>query len=48
VFNFDIDPLQKHRLLSGLDEIALTLQNADKIRMFEERHRVRQPWLFSK
>ncbi len=48
VFNFDIDPLQKHRLLSGLDEIALTLQNADKIRMFEAQHRERQPWLFSK
>ncbi len=48
VFNFLIDPLQKHRLLSGLDEIALTLQNADKIRMFEAQHRERQPWLFSK
>ncbi|HWN30580.1 MAG TPA: 3-isopropylmalate dehydratase small subunit [Burkholderiales bacterium] len=48
VFKFEIDPLQKHRLLSGLDEIELTLQNADKIRMFEERHRERQSWLFSK
>ena len=48
VFNFHIDPLQKHRLLSGLDEITLTLQNADKIRMFEAQHRERQPWLFSK
>ncbi|MGH8754198.1 MAG: 3-isopropylmalate dehydratase small subunit [Burkholderiales bacterium] len=48
VFKFDIDPLQKHRLLSGLDEIGLTLQNADKIRIFEAQHRARQPWLFSK
>lgn len=48
VFKFEIDPRQKHRLLSGLDEIELTLQNADKIRMFEERHRERQSWLFSK
>ena len=48
VFKFDIDPLQKHRLLSGLDEIGLTLQNADRIRMFEAQHRERQPWLFSK
>ena len=48
VFKFDIDPLQKHRLLSGLDEIGLTLQNADKIRMLEAQHRERQPWLFSK
>ena len=48
VFKFDIDPLQKHRLLSGIDEIGLTLQNAEKIRMFEAQHRERQPWLFSK
>ena len=48
VFKFDIDPLQKHRLLSGLDEIGLTLQNADKIRVFEAQHHERQPWLFSK
>ena len=48
VFKFEIDPLQKHRLLSGLDEIELTLQNAEKIRMFEAQHRERQPWLFSK
>ena len=48
VFKFEIDPPQKHRLLSGLDEIELTLQNADKIRTFEERHRERQSWLFSK
>jgi 3-isopropylmalate/(R)-2-methylmalate dehydratase small subunit len=48
VFKFDIEPLQKHRLLSGLDEIGLTLQHVDKIKMFEVQHRERQPWLFSK
>ncbi len=47
VFKFDIEPLQKHRLLTGLDEIGMTLQSADKIRKFETRHRERQPWLFS-
>jgi 3-isopropylmalate/(R)-2-methylmalate dehydratase small subunit len=46
-FFFDIDPFRKHCLLNGLDEIGLTLQQADRIRVFEERHRVAQPWLFA-
>jgi len=44
---FDIDPFRKHCLLNGLDEIGLSLQNADKIRAFEAKHRAAQPWLFS-
>ena len=32
---FEIDPDIKHRLLNGLDEIALTLQHADEIAAFE-------------
>jgi 3-isopropylmalate/(R)-2-methylmalate dehydratase small subunit len=46
-FKFNIDPHQKYCLLSGLDEIGLTLQHADKIRAFEAQHLARQPWLFS-
>ena len=46
-FTFDIDPLRKHCLLNGLDEIGLTLQLADKIRLFEEQHRAAYPWLFA-
>ena len=46
-FRFDIDPFSKHCLLNGLDEIGLTLQNAEKIKAFETKHRERQPWLFS-
>jgi len=46
-FQFDIDSFRKHSLLNGLDEIGLTLQQADKIRAFEEKHRVAQPWLFA-
>jgi 3-isopropylmalate/(R)-2-methylmalate dehydratase small subunit len=45
-FSFDIDPFRKYCLLNGLDDIALTLQKADKIRAFEAKHRERQPWLF--
>lgn len=44
---FDIDPFRKHCILNGLDDIGLTLQHADKIRAFEDRHRASQPWLFS-
>jgi 3-isopropylmalate/(R)-2-methylmalate dehydratase small subunit len=33
---FDIDPSVKHRLLNGLDDIGLTLQNAADISAFEQ------------
>jgi len=46
-FKFDIDPFHKHCLLNGLDEIGLTLEHADAIKAFEEKHRAAQPWLFS-
>ena len=42
---FDIEPFRKHCLINGLDDIALTLQSADKIREFEARHLASQPWL---
>ena len=45
-FKFDIDPFTKHCLMNGLDEIELTLQHAEQIKVFEAQHRERQPWLF--
>ena len=37
---FELDPERRHRLLNGLDDIALTLQQADRIDAFErERER---------
>jgi len=42
---FDIEPFRKHSLLNGLDEIATTLQKADKIRAFEAERLARHPWL---
>jgi 3-isopropylmalate/(R)-2-methylmalate dehydratase small subunit len=44
---FTVDPARKHRLLHGLDDIALTLQRADRIRAFETRRRAAEPWLFT-
>ena len=45
---FEIDPFRKDCLLRGLDDIGLTLQHADAIRAFEDRHRQAAPWLFNK
>ena len=45
--SFDIDATRKHRLLEGLDDIGITLQNADRIRAYEARQRVASPWLFN-
>ena len=44
-FAFDVDPFRKHCLLNGLDEIGLTLQHADEIHAFEDRHLAQRPWL---
>jgi 3-isopropylmalate/(R)-2-methylmalate dehydratase small subunit len=46
--DFEIDPFRKDCLLRGLDDIGLTLQHANAIRTFEERHRAAAPWLFDK
>ena len=45
-WRFDIDAERKQRLLSGLDDIGLTLECAAAIRDFEQRHRERVPWVF--
>jgi 3-isopropylmalate/(R)-2-methylmalate dehydratase small subunit len=41
---FEIDPWKKHCLLNGLDDIALTLEKAPKIDMFESRLGADRPW----
>jgi 3-isopropylmalate/(R)-2-methylmalate dehydratase small subunit len=46
-FPFEIDAFRKHCIMNGLDDIGLTLNHADKIRAFEAKHKVAQPWLFS-
>ena len=43
---FSIDPFRKTCLLEGLDEIGLTLKEADAIRAYESRRRADAPWLF--
>jgi len=44
---FEVDAFRKDCLLRGLDEIGLTLQHADAIRVYETRRKSETPWLFS-
>lgn len=44
---FEVDEFRKHCLLNGLDDIGLTLQDADAIRAFEEKYKKQSPWLFN-
>ena len=45
-FTFDIDPFRKGNLISGLDDIGLTLKHVDKITAYETRHKQTYPWLW--
>ncbi len=45
VIHFEIDQFNKHCLLTGLDEIGLTLKKENKVAEFEERRKLAQPWL---
>ncbi|HSN20577.1 MAG TPA: 3-isopropylmalate dehydratase small subunit, partial [Usitatibacter sp.] len=44
---FAIAAHAKHRLLHGLDEIALTLEREPEIAAYEARRRKERPWLFA-
>lgn len=46
VIPFEVDAFRKHCLLNGLDDIGLTLQDADDIRQYEADRRESAPWLF--
>ena len=45
-YAFEVDAFHKHCLINGLDDIGLTMQQQDKIKLFEEKHQLAQPWLF--
>jgi 3-isopropylmalate/(R)-2-methylmalate dehydratase small subunit len=45
VHRFEIDPFRKQMLLSGQDDIGLTLGHEAQIAAFEARHRAAPPWL---
>ena len=43
---FEVDAFRRDCLLSGLDDIGITLERSEAIRTFERRHQQRFPWLF--
>jgi len=47
VHRFDIEPLSKHRLIRGLDEIAHTQEYGEAIRRFEDEQKKSVPWLYA-
>jgi len=42
---FEIDANHKERLLKGLDDIGLVMQNIKEIEAFEKKHHAELPWL---
>jgi 3-isopropylmalate/(R)-2-methylmalate dehydratase small subunit len=45
-YPFEVDAFRKHCLLHGLDDIGLTLQDAEHIKAYEAKRRISAPWLF--
>lgn len=45
VIHFTVDSFRRHRLLNGLDDVALTLQKEDAISTFEQHRSAIWPWL---
>jgi len=45
-YSFEVDEFRKHCLLNGLDDIGVTLEDADSIHAYEARRRQEAPWLF--
>ena len=45
-FGFAVDGSSKHCLLNGLDEIGITLEDAEAIKSYEARRKQQAPWLF--
>ncbi len=46
VIPFEVEEYRRYRLLNGLDDIGLTLKDAEQIKAFETRRREEAPWLF--
>ena len=45
VYDFDIDPFDKYRMLNGLDDIGLTQQYDRDFNAYEKKHREEYDWL---
>jgi len=45
VMRFEIDAFRKYCLLNGFDDIGLTMQHAEQIKVFEHQYYQKAPWL---
>ena len=45
-FEFEVDDFRRHCLLNGLDDIGVTLEDAELIKTYEDQRRQTAPWLF--
>lgn len=45
-YSFNIAPAKKAALVKGLDEIGLTLEHSNQIKLYEAKRRKEKPWLF--
>ncbi len=46
VLSFPLEEYRRHRLLAGLDDIGMTLLQAETVRAYEQTRRRSAPWLF--
>lgn len=46
-FTFEVDDFRRHCLLNGLDDIGVTLEDAEAIKSYESHRRNSAPWLFN-
>lgn len=47
VLGFEMDPFRKHCLIEGLDDIGITLKDADAIKAYETSRAAQTPWIFN-
>ena len=45
-YKFAIDPMHKHCLVNGLDDISLTLEYEDELTNYEKKRQICAPWLY--
>lgn len=45
-FAFEVNEFSKYCLINGLDDIGITLKDADAIKSFEQQWQQKAPWLF--
>ncbi|MDR9469391.1 3-isopropylmalate dehydratase small subunit [Marinospirillum sp.] len=47
ILEFEMDSFRKHCLIEGLDDIGLTLKDADAIHAYETQRAEQTPWIFN-